>query len=136
MSAQKMFNLNPGADLAAIVNLAAQNLSTQGYEVQAQPMSPTSATMVIKKDRDGFKNIIGLGVECRLTLAVINGTQLSVTIDSEWTNKIIAIAVGWFLCWIVMVTGVVGCVNQNGLPEKVSNAIMAAAASQTGYPTI
>ena len=131
MAVQKNFAFNPGADISEVVNAASQALSGQGYEVQAQVMSPTAATMVVKKDRDGFKNIIGLGVECRLNLSVVNGNQLVVYVDSEWTNKIIAIAVGWFLCWIVFITGIVGAVNQSGLPEKVSNAVMMAS-SQSG----
>ncbi len=132
MAVQKTFALNPGTNISALVDAAAQLLMGQGYEVQAQVMSPAAATMVVKKDRDGFKDFVGLGIECRINLNIMNETQLVVNIDSEWTNKIIAIALGWFLCWIVFVTGIVGAINQNGLPEKVSNAIMTAAAQAGG----
>lgn len=132
MAVQKIFALNPGANISTVVDAAAQALMGQGYEVQAQVMSATAATMVVKKDRDGFKNFIGLGIECRISISILNGNQLSVNIDSEWTNKIIAIALGWFLCWIVFITGIVGAVNQNGLPEKVSNAIMMASSQSNG----
>ncbi len=40
----------------------------------------------------------------------------------EWTNKIIAIAIGLFLCWITLVTGIIGLVNQSGLNEKIDTA--------------
>lgn len=135
MAVQKTFALNPGADISEIINAASQALSGQGYEVQAQVMSPAAATMVVKKDRDGFKNFVGLGVECRISISIMNGNQLVVNIDSEWTNKIIAIALGWFLCWIVFITGIVGAVNQSGLPEKAANAIMMASsqAGNNGY---
>ena len=126
---QKTYALNPGTDISAVVDAASQALSGQGYEVQTQVMSPAAAAMTVSKDRsDGFKNFVGLGIECRANLSVLNGNQLTVAIDSEWTNKIIAIALGWFLCWIVFITGIVGAINQNGLPEKVANAIMMATA--------
>lgn len=133
MSTTKVVPLNQGADLSVILNAASQNLSGQGYEVQAQMLSPMSATMLIKKDRDGFKNIVGLGLECRVTLTVMNASQLQINIDSEWTNKIIALAIGWFLCLIPFITGVVGVVNQISLPEKISTAVMTASASAGGY---
>lgn len=131
MAVQKTFALNPGADIAEIVNTASQSLSGQGYEVQAQVMSPAAASIIVKKDRDGIKNFAGLGVECRISLSIMNGTQLVINIENEWTNKIIAVALGWFLCWVVFITGIVGAVNQSGLPEKVSSAIMIAT-SQSG----
>ncbi len=130
MAVQKTFTLNPGADIAAVIDAASQSLSSQGFEVQAQVMSPVAASLVVKKDRDdGLKNFAGLGIECRANISILNGNQLVVNIDHEWTNKIIAIALGWFLCWIVFVTGIVGAINQNGLPEKISNALMMAASS-------
>lgn len=135
MAVQKTFALNPGSDIAEIVNIASQSLSSQGYEIQTQIMSPAAASMIVKKDRDGIKNFAGLGVECRINISVLNGTQLVVNIDNEWTNKIIAIALGWFLCWVIFITGIVGAVNQSGLPEKASSAIMMAAsqAGDNGY---
>ena len=132
MAVQKTFALNPGTNISALVDAAAQLLMGQGYEVQAQVMSPAAATIVVKKDRDGIKDFAVLGIECRANISIMNDTQLVVNIDSEWTNKIIAIALGWFLCWVVFITGIVGAVNQNGLPEKVSNAIMTATAQAGG----
>ena len=127
MSVTKMIPVQPGANLNDILTKAAQNLQGQGYDVSVAPMSPESAVMTVKKDADdGFKSILGLSVECRATV-MFSGGALNVNIDHEWTNKIIAIAVGFFLCWVVFITGIVGAVGQNGLPEKISTALMAAA---------
>ncbi|MBE6771637.1 MAG: hypothetical protein E7547_05795 [Ruminococcaceae bacterium] len=135
MSTQKIFQINPGADLSAIVDFAAKSLSGQGYEVQVQVMSSTSATMVVKKDREGFKNIIGLGLECRVIFSVLNGSQLTVNIDSEWMNKVLAIVIGWFFCMIPFITGIVGGVGQFGLPEKISSAVVMSI-SQSDNPMV
>ncbi len=123
MSVNKLLPIGPGADLATIVNGTCQNLQTQGFNVVPAMMGPGSAMITVQKNRDGFQNFLGLGIECRATLT-LNGSSLNVNIDSEWTNKIVAIVVGWFLCLVPFITGIIGCVNQSGLPGKIETAIM------------
>ncbi len=125
MSVSKILSVAPGADINGIVNGACYNLSAQGYNCLPSVMGPTSAMIVVQKDRDGFKNILGMGLECRVTLT-INGNTLNLNIESEWTNKIIAMVVGWFLCLIPFITGIVGAVGQNGMPGHIETAIMMA----------
>ncbi len=136
MAALRTFQVAPDANIHEIVQAVAQNLSSQGYQCMPQPVGPQSASLTVCKDRDGIQNIIGLGLECRVSLS-INGPQLQVSIDSEWSNKIIAIAVGWFICMIPFITGIIGCINQNSLPEKIFTAINMAVSSFGGaapYP--
>ena len=130
----RVIQFAPGTDLAAVINYASQSLSAQGYAVQAQMLSPASANLVVTKDRDGFKNIIGLGLECKVMLTVTGEGQLSVNVESEWTNKIIAIAVGWFVCMIPFFTGIAGVINQSNMPEKIFTAVTAGAASANNPP--
>lgn len=134
MADNRIIPINPGTDLNTIINQASQNLTTQGYTVQAHMLNQANASMTVTKDRNGFKDFIGLGIECRVNIALMNPGQVSVTIDSEWTNKIIALVVGWFLCLIPFITGIVGCINQYGLPEKIFNAITAASAGSGQAP--
>lgn len=131
MADSRIIPINPGSDLNNIINQAAQTLQSQGFNVSVQMYSPVNAGMTVKKDRDGFKDFIGFGIECRVSLAIVNAGQLSVTIDSEWTNKIIALVIGWFLCLVPFICGIVGCINQSGLPEKIYTAL--AASAPTGY---
>lgn len=116
------YPLNPNADLFAVIKAVALTMETQGYEASVQMISPQTGVLTVKKDREGFMNILGMGLECRVNFAAING-QLTVNIDGEWTNKIIAVAVGWFVCFIPVITGVVGTVNQLSLPDKIFTAI-------------
>ncbi len=132
MSVTRMIPVAPGASLDTIISIATQNLQTQGYEVIPTVMGPTSASLVVKKDRDGFKNVVGLGVEVNATI-VMNGPSLNVSFAHEWTNKIVAVAVGWFLCLVPFITGIVGCVNQNDLPEKIASALTAAGNAGTQF---
>ena len=121
--------LQPGYNMQAIVKMAEQQFVSQGYEVNSAVMGPQSATITILKDRDGIKNIAGLGVECKATLTVMGENTMMVNVESEWGNKILALALGWWLCLIPFITGLIGCSNQSGLPNKVISTIQAAAAS-------
>lgn len=125
--------LNPGYDLGHILSSAEQQLKSQGYETILTLTNSSSATMVVKKDRDGIKNVIGMGVECQANITVINGNTMTINIESEWTNKIIAVAVGWFFCLIPFITGIVGCSAQNSLPNKIGQTIQSSAAGSSSF---
>ncbi len=116
------YPINPDADLFSVIKAVALTMETQGYEANIQMISPQTGVLTVKKDREGFMNVLGMGLECRVNFASING-QLTVNVDSEWTNKIIAVAVGWFVCFVPVITGVVGAVNQLSLPDKIFTAI-------------
>ncbi len=122
MSAVRTFQVAKDKNINVITNSIVQTLSSQGYNCIPQPMGPQACMITVSKDNDGIQNIIGLGIECKVTLN-LNGTMLNVSIDSEWTNKILAIAIGWFFCLVPFITGIIGAANQNSLPEKIFTAI-------------
>lgn len=109
--AVRNYPLRPDADLYALIHQVALTMETQGFQANVQMVGPQAGVLTIQKDREGFQNVLGLGLECRANFSAING-QLSVNIDGEWTNKIIAVAVGWFVCFIPIITGIVGAVSQ------------------------
>ena len=95
MATNRMVAVAPGSNLGEIVNNACQNLTAQWYQVNSQMLSPVNAIVTVSKDRDnGLKNFIGLGLEAKANITILNDSQLSISVDSEWTNKIIALVVG------------------------------------------
>lgn len=126
MATMRTIPLNPEVPLETVLHQAEQLLQQQGYLTQVQIMNESMATLNVLKDRDGLKNIIGLGVEVHANISVVNNV-MQISIENEWTNKIVAIAVGWFCCLIPLITGIVGCVNQNELGTKVANNLQLAA---------
>lgn len=122
MSTIKTIKTFPGANLSTLIDIASQNLAMQGFDVKSQVMGPAAAEVIVTKDRDGLKNsLLGLGLECRVAITA-TPDAITLTINSEWTNKIIALAIGWILCWVPFITGVVGTINQFALPEKIGTA--------------
>ena len=129
----KSLKLIPGTNLATLIDIAAQNLSMQGFDVKSQIMGPGAAEIIVSKDREGFKNsILGMGIECRVAITVADDI-LTLSIGSEWTNKIVALVIGWFLCWIPIITGIIGIVNQSSLPDKIFTAFNLASNSGAAY---
>ena len=124
----------PGTTIDGVLSIASQSLCNQGYEVRSQILGPSTAELFVTKDRDGIKNIVGMGVECHSTITLVAPGQLTVTTDSTWTNKIVAMAVGFFLCWIPFITGIIGCIGQSDLPKKIATAISLAGANSFGAP--
>ena len=130
--ALKNYPFTAGTDLYAVIQSTALAMEAQGYKATIQMIGPNAGVLTITKGREGFSNIMGLGLECRANFSAIND-QLTVNIDSEWANKVIAIAVGWFVCFIPVITGAVGTVSQLTLPDKIFNGIgMSVSAAQNG----
>lgn len=124
----------PGTTLDSVIAIASQSLSNQGFEVRSQILGPSSAELFVSKDNDGIKKIVGMGIDCHSTITLVAPGQLSVTTDSTWTNKIVAMAVGWFFCWIPFITGIIGCIGQSDLPKKITTALSLAGANSFGGP--
>lgn len=127
MSKTSTFMVSENTNLVMMLQMVEQQLRGQGFDVNVIMMNPNCATVTVGKDRSGIQNVIGLGIECRATISMMPNNAVTVNIDSEWSNKIIAMAVGWFVCLIPFITGIVGCVNQNSLPDKVMAAVQTAA---------
>ena len=122
MASSRMIPFNDGQDLNRVISIAVQDLQMQGYDVNSIRMGATSAKITVRKDRDGVKNILGLGIETAANIIVGNGV-MNVNFVDEWTNKIAALAVGWFLCLVPFITGIVGAVNQSKLDDLITTAL-------------
>ena len=115
--------------VADAVPIAVQTLQAQGFNVQSTVMNAQAASLTVSKDNDGFKKIMGLGTECEVSLSLVGANQLTVNVENKWTNKIVALAVGWILCLVPFITGIIGCINQDGMPDKIISAVQAGVAS-------
>ncbi len=131
MAVMKYYPISPDANIGSIIQGASMTLAAQGFMCQASVMSPQNAMLTVSKDMQGINNIIGLGIECRCNITIMGG-QICINIDSEWTNKIIAIAVGWFFCLVPFITGIIGASAQSGLPDKIDSALNMAIAVANG----
>ena len=105
MADTKMIPITEDFDLHKMVEQLLQTYRGKGFDVQAMQMGD-GVSITFSKDDDGIKICWALGIKANIS---INNSTLMVNFsDAEWTGKIIAVAVGWFLCLIPFIIGIYG----------------------------
>ena len=118
----KMIPIGEGFDLHQLVEKLMQTYRGKGFDVQAMQLGE-GVSVTFSKDDDGIKKYVGLALGIKANFNVNNGMLMVNFSDAEWTGKIIALAVGWFLCLIPFLIGIYGCIQQSDLPKKITNDI-------------
>ena len=111
-------------DLAELAKQISKTCEREGYTANFYDDDcKTSFSLKIEKDMGGFLQWIGLGQSITLN-AELEGTKLVVHYtNAEWTSKIIALAIGWFILWIPFVTGLIGTFKQMNLPNAINEEV-------------
>ena len=85
--------------------------TTEGYVVQG------------RQEKDGWKTIAGMRMATTVQMIRMDD-NLNVTVgQGEWSDKIGAGALGWFIAWPLAVTAGVGAYKQKKLPEEIFQVI-------------
>ena len=126
MASNAMINVKPTFEMEVFANKLADTYRSKGYRVNVMPVNG-NCSITIEKGTEGLNNLIGLGEKIRVNCTHNdNFLTLSFT-DAAWGGKIIALAVGWVLCCIPFITGIMGCIRQSSLPKNIeSDAMMIA----------
>ncbi len=115
-----VINVKPSFNMSAFAEQLAQNYRAKGFSVTIANVGTTCA-INFEKDTSGFNNFLGLSKNVKAS-CMLSGDVLSINFsDQDWTWKIIACVVGWFICCIPFITGIVGIVGQSGLPKEIGN---------------
>lgn len=123
MANNVMCNVSENFDLKQFAEKLTETYKMKGYSVAAASMN-NSSILTIEKGVGGINMILGMGEGIKAT-CMLSGNTLSISFsDGDWTGKIIACAVGWFLCFIPVVTGVIGISKQTKLPKDIANDAM------------
>ena len=109
-----------GFELSGFAERLAQLYRTKGYTVNVQNMNGY-VTVTIEKNTDGFTHLLGLSESIHANCFLQGGLLQINFSDEPWVWKIGVIAVGFFLCFIPLITGIIGCVQQYSLSESIAN---------------
>ncbi len=124
MADQLSVHVSEEFSLADMVEKMAEDWRKNGYTVTVTELG-NSMSMKFEKDTGGLNFVMGMSVGVTATLNCSGGT-LNVTYSNvAWDGKIIAFVIGWFICFIPIVTAIIGTVNQLDLPKKISSDVMA-----------
>lgn len=132
-----MFNVEPGFDIYRLTDDLVAMYQGKGMQVNAMRVGK-GVCIDFNDGNDGFTKYIGLGANIKASF-IMNGDCLNVSFtEADWSGKIVAFIIGWFLCWIPWVTGGIGIFKQTDLPKKISNDVrmLASNASQNDTPSV
>lgn len=120
----KTINITESFDIGQMANFVADSFINQGFDIDTVIEDNYNITFIIKKDRKGFKNIIGLGVESKVRIIIYQNSTANIIIDDVWSNKIIPIAVGlFFALLIIAIPGMYGTYQQYKMKDKIISEI-------------
>lgn len=123
MAQQFAYNLKGEIPISTVVQSLSDKLAGFGY-VTTQLMANDNMTQLnISKTGSDLEKFAGMLPECNLMLNRMND-QIFVNIEPNWMNKILAMAVGWFLCGIGLVTGGIGAYRQSNMTGEIQTMLM------------
>jgi len=130
MSKNVMLNVKNDFDCSIFAQKLSDTYRAKGYRVNSVEMNGMYMITLSKND-DGLNHWLGLGENLKITCMMNNGVlNLSLSEDGAWTNKIIVLAIGWMICCIPFITGIIGCMRQSSLSKDVENDATMIAASR------
>ena len=119
----RVFRLPAGMSTQVVANAVEAFLSsTKGMEVQS---AETTEGYVVqgRQEKDGWKTIAGMRMATTVQMIRMDD-NLNVTVgQGEWSDKIGAGVLGWFIAWPLAVTAGVGAYKQKKLPEEIFQVI-------------
>ena len=128
MANNVMFNVGPNFNMDFFAKQLVDMYRAKGYAVNPVNLAG-NYSITFEKGVGGINTLLGMGEGVKANITQTGNTVNISFTDEEWTGKIIAIAVGWFLCWVPMITGIIGVVRQLGLPKSIGNDAQSIAAS-------
>lgn len=127
------FNVAPDFNLQMFARQLAEKYRMEGFTVTVAEFNNV-AVLTFDKETGGINMLFGLGLGIKATCTVLNGVLTIVFSDAEWTGKIIGLCVGAYVCFIPLITAIVGCVKQSQLPKNIGNDAVIIASQQSNQP--
>ena len=127
MANNLMLSVSEDFNIEAFADTLAEQYQSKGFQVRVTKMK-NGARIIFDKNCGGINMILGMGqgITANCTLQANNKGEnlLSVNFsDSEWTGKIIGAVVGWFICFLPVITAIIGTLKQISLPKDIGNDI-------------
>lgn len=123
-----MVNVSKNFDLDSMTTKITEMYQAKGFSVRTFKMK-NGIKITVEKGVGGINMLLGMGQGITAT-CMLSGKEkdtLSVNLSNgDWMGKIIAIVAGFFLCFVPIVTGVVGIVRQTNLQKDIENDLQMA----------
>lgn len=111
-------DVKPSFDMIRFANQLADTYRAKGYNVNISDLNG-NCSLTFEKGADGIIHILGMGEFIRANCTYNNGRLNIYFTDAAWDIKVIAMAVGFFICCVPVITGVIGTSRQILLPKNI-----------------
>ena len=135
MAQNFMMNVGDNFNIVEFSNRLADVYRAKGFAVNIAPTGNNSSVINFDKGTGGINTLLGLGLGVKANCTYSNGSLMINYFDEEWTGKIVGFVVGWFLCFIPLITAIIGTVQQFSLTGNINNdAMMVINTMNNGQP--
>lgn len=124
-----MLNVSENFNLYAVTQQLADMYRAKGFTVNIVNFN-NSVILEFDKGVGGINMILGMDLGIKATFTVTGNTLMVNYSDAAWTGKIIGFCIGWFVCFVPLITAIIGTINQSKLPKEINSAITMFAVQQ------
>lgn len=124
-----MLNVSENFNLYSVTQQLADMYRAKGFTVNIVNFN-NSVILEFDKGVGGINMILGMDLGIKATFTLTGNTLMVNYSDEAWTGKIIGICVGWFVCFVPLITAIIGIINQSKLPKEINSAITMFATQQ------
>ncbi len=125
MASNFSVNVEPDFNIEALGEEMVERYQAKGFKVRLLKMKK-GVKLVFDKNCGGINMILGMGqgISATCTISGKENDTLNVNFsDGDWTGKIIGCIVGWFVCFVPVITAVIGICKQLSLPGEIGDDI-------------
>ena len=125
MTNNLMVNVSECFDMEKMINDLVECYEAKGFQIRVVKLK-NGHKITFEKDCGGINTILGMGIGLSATCTLIGKEHDTLNVcfgEEEWTGKIIACAIGLCLCFIPIITGIIGVMKQLSFPKELGNDI-------------
>ena len=128
MSDNVMVNVAPTFDVGGLADQLTEKYRMDGYTVSTVRLR-NAYSLSFSKNNSGLRKFLGLGEHLKLNIGLRNDVLSASYTDINWTNKIIAIVLGFsfaitLLGIPLLICGIIGISRQSNLPSNISEDVV------------
>ena len=125
MASDFSVSVSENFDLEAMTDQLVQQYQAKGFKVRTIKMK-NGVKITFDKKSGGINMVLGMGLRISATCTMLGKEKDTLSVnfgDGDWTGKIVGCIVGWFLCFIPVITAIIGICKQLSLPNDIADDI-------------
>lgn len=123
MANSLMTNVPESFDMEIFGQKLQECYQAKGFQVTKVILS-NSLRVQFEKGCGGINMLLGMGKGIVATCTLQGNTLVVNYSEGDWMGKIVGLVVGWILCFIPLITAIIGCIGQSSFPKEINKDIM------------